>query len=203
MSRSALVDVFVEDRAHEELLRPLLARVAAEEGCAAKPRIRCARGGSSRAIDEMRFTQDLIASATMGIAMPDVFLVGIDGNCTTSAKKRGEIRQRSRVEFRDRLVIACPDPHVERWYMADPDSFHTVVGARPVVGKDKCQRNHYVQLLSTTVAAAGHPQTLGGIEWARDLVGGMDLYRAAKNDAALGHFLDDLRSKLRTLGRQL
>jgi hypothetical protein len=146
----------------------------------------------------MRKVQDLIAAGAAGLEMPDLFLVGIDGNCATRAEKRKEITARTRSEFEGRLVIACPDPHIEKWYMADPDSFHQVVGARPGVGAGKCERGHYRQLLASKVREAGHPSTLGGIEWAEDLAAELDLYRAGKNDPALGAFLDELKSSLRT-----
>jgi hypothetical protein len=93
--------------------------------------------------------------------------------------------------------MACPDPHVERWYLADPASFQVVVGRRPKVGKKKCARDHYKDLLSTAIQQAGYPATLGGIEFAPELVEGMDLYRAKKNDHSLGALLDDLRNQLR------
>ena len=47
------------------------------------------------------------------------------------------------------------------------------------------------------VREAGHPPTLGGLEFAQELVGAMDLYRASKNDHSLGAFVNDLRGKLR------
>lgn len=197
MSRRLVVDVFVEDHAHEVLLLAMLRRLTDSEGCQVQPRIRSARGGHGKAIDEMRRVQEILQQGMTGEKMPDLFLVGIDGNCTTSTEKRREIREQSLAQFGDLLVIACPDPHIERWFMADPDSFHTVVGVRPNVGKEKCRRDHYVQMLAAAVREAGNPATLGGIEFADELVAAMDLYRAAKNDAALGLFLDDLRAALR------
>ena len=44
-----------------------------------------------------------------------------------------------------------------------------------------------------------HVVGVGGIEFAQEIVAGMDLYRAGKNDRSLKAFLDDLRSKLRIL----
>ena len=39
------------------------------------------------------------------------------------------------------------------------------------------------------------------VEFAEDIVGTMDLERAARDDASLKHFLDDLRTALRSLCR--
>lgn len=197
MSRAIVVDIFVEDRAHEELLKPLLARIAAEEGVAVRPRVRSARGGHGRAVTEYELYQRLVRKGAAFAAMPDLVVVAIDGNCTTFAKKRSEIEGATNASFVDRLVVACPDPHVERWYLADPESFRTVVGQQPAVGRKKCERDHYKHILAKAVREAGHPPTLGGVEFASELVGAMDLYRAGKNDHSLGAFVDDLRGKLR------
>jgi hypothetical protein len=43
----------------------------------------------------------------------------------------------------------------------------------------------------------GTPPTLGGIEFARDIVEELDLYRAGKHDRSLGAFVDDLRRRLK------
>jgi hypothetical protein len=51
--------------------------------------------------------------------------------------------------------------------------------------------------LAEAVRDAGHPTTLGGIEFAAELINGMDLYRAGRNDHSLRAFLDDLRKGLR------
>lgn len=131
--------------------------------------------------------------------LADIFMVGIDGNCTTANAKRTEIRTRCLPEFVDSLVIACPDPHIEKWFMADPAGFDRVIGARPKLCSEKCQRDHYKHLLASTVAGAGHPAPLGGIELAEELVEAMDLFQAGKTDPGLGQFLRELRSALQRL----
>lgn len=199
MSSPVVVDVFVEDRAHEAFLVPLLLRIAKGEEIPVAPRVRAARGGHARAIAELKLYQDLVTRGVAGTTHPDLLIVGIDGNCSTFARARRAIEEATRPPLSDRLVVASPDPHVERWYLADPESFKTVVGQRPVVGKKKCARDHYKRVLAKTVRQAGHPATLGGIEFAPELVEGMDLYRAGKGDHSLKAFLDDLRGKLRLL----
>lgn len=199
MSR-LVVDVFAEDRAHEEFLRPAIFRIAAEAGVEMSLRVRSARGGHVRAVAEFKLYQDVLDKGVLGENAPDLIVVGIDGNCSTFARKRQEILDAARPALRDRLVVACPDPHVERWYVADPNSFHTVVGHRPEVGAKKCARDHYKNVLSKSVRQAGHPATLGGIEFARELVQAMDLYRAGRNDHSLRAFVDDLRGKLQQVG---
>lgn len=176
MSSLLMVDLFVEDRAHEEFLKPLVARIADEEEAEIAVRIRSARGGHGRAVEDFKLYQTLVEKGAAGPTHPDLLIVGIDGNCTTFAKKRAEIQSAARATFSDRLVVACPDPHIERWYLADPDSFQSVVGQRPTVGKKKCARDYYKGALAKAVRQAGYPPTLGGIEFAREIVAGMDLF---------------------------
>ena len=200
MNSHIAVDLFVEDGAHEAFVGALVRRIAREEMIEATVRIRSARGGHGRALHELRMYQTLIEKRVFD-GPPDLIVAAIDGNCATFRKKRTEIESATRAVFENRLVAACPDPHVERWYLADPDSFHEIVGHRPSVGRRKCERNHYKRLLADAIRRGDHPPTLGGIEFATELVDAMDLYRAGKDDSSLRTFVDDLRAKFRGLAR--
>ena len=105
MSNQVIVDLFVEDRAHESFLEPLLMRIAREQDIAIEIRVRSARGG------------------------------------------------------------------------------------------------HYKQILMTAIREAGHPTTLGGVDFAFELIEGMDLYRAGGNGSSLNAFLRALRAMLRQIAR--
>jgi hypothetical protein len=100
--------------------------------------------------------------------------------------------------LKDRAVIACPDPHIERWFIADPPSFREAIGNQPKPGKKKCDRDRYKTILAKSVREAGHPSLLGGIEFAREIVDSMDLYRAGKADKSLKDFLDQLGQRLKS-----
>lgn len=97
MSRPINVDQFVGDRAHEEFLRPLIQRIAKEEGVEIVLRVRSARGGHGRAVQEFDLYQTLVNKGVMKTTVPDLIVVGIDGNCMTLAKKRKEIEDAARV----------------------------------------------------------------------------------------------------------
>ena len=198
MSKPLRVDLFVEDIAHEKLLMGLVKRVGREENAVVLCQVRSARGGRARVISEFRIHQNLLAEGMLG-STADLIVAAVDSNCSTFAKTRSEIQAVTRSEFQHRTVSACPDPHIERWYMADPNSFYKVVGYRPVLGPEKCERDHYKQILRTAIQKAGHPAILDGIEFAGELAEAMDLYRAGKADASLKAFLDDLRTTLRRL----
>ena len=143
MSDQVVVDLFVEDRAHEELLKPLLMRVADEEQIVLWTRVRSATGGHGRAMAEFELYQRVVVRSALSNMPADLVVVAIDGNCSTFTEARKRIQDAAVSTLRDRLVAACPDPHVERWYVADPQSFEAVVGHRPSVGSRKCVRDHY------------------------------------------------------------
>jgi hypothetical protein len=195
MSEQLSIGVFVEDRAHEEFVKALLVRLLAESGREAAIRIVVARGGHSRALSELGTYQRLVEKGA--IPAPDLLVVAVDANCSTFAKARNAVATQLADWSRDRAIIACPDPHIERWYLADPDSFRAVVGVRPAVRKRKCERDLYKDTLAGAVVRAGHPATLGGIEFAVELVQAMDLYRAGRAEPSFRHFLRDALAQLR------
>lgn len=197
MSEPLRADLFVEDVAHRRLLESLIERVAREENSTVQCRIRSAQGGHPRAINEFKLYQQSLEKNDLKLASPDLLVVAIDSNCSTLSKKRREIESATKAEYQHLLVCACPDPHIERWYMADLDSFYRIIGHRPALGRIKCQRDYYKQILGQAVEKGGNPATLGGIEFASEFVKEMDLYQAGKADSSLKAFLDDLRSKLR------
>ncbi|MBI5489030.1 MAG: DUF4276 family protein [Deltaproteobacteria bacterium] len=194
-SASTCVEVFCEDVAHERFLDTLVRRLGAEEGIGIVSRLRCARGGHGRVLEEL--TAFLRASQTS----PELLVVAIDANCNRWNPARRAIEDvidRSRFP---RHVVACPDPHIERWLLADPTSLHRVLGAKANPGRRKCARDHYKNVLRRALNAAGHRVTLDGAEFAAEIVASMDLFRAGKAEPSLGHCIDDLRQTLREAAR--
>ena len=196
MSSAIQVDLFVEDSAHEELLRALVRRIAREEGIAVRPRVRSATGGHPRALSEFRLYQrsaDLLESAG---GPADLVVVAIDGNCSSFPEARKRILDAAGPAIRERVVAACPDPHVEKWYLADLQSFKEVIGRGPEAVEDKCERHHYKRILKTAIRQAGHPPS-DGVDFAAELAAAMDFYRAGKDAPSLKAFFDDFRARLR------
>lgn len=199
MSDPPVVDLFVEDHAQEEFLKFLLQRLADERGKQLDVRVRSARGGHGKALTEFEKYQKASAKGFAGLTMPHFVVVGRDSNCSRPNDARKAIHENTEPAFQHRVLVACPDPHVERWYLADPQTFAEVVGSPPKLGKRKCEHELYKKLLSKAVRDAGHPPTLGGIEFARELVQQMDLYRAAKNESTLGQFVKEASSRIQAL----
>jgi hypothetical protein len=197
MSSKQRIDAFVEDRAHEYFISALVKRVADEEEKPVEIQIRCAAGGHGRAVSEFKSYQTFLDKGLL--AVPELIVVAIDANCTRFASKRKEVMDTVSSARSGTVVVACPDPHIERWYMADPESFHRVVGSTPKIKQKKCKRDYYKAALASAVKQAGHPPTLSGVEFAEELVVAMDLYKSSRGDRSLGSFIDDLRSALRRL----
>ncbi len=197
MSDQAVIDLFVEDRAHEKFLHAMLRRLAREEERHIEVHVRAARGGHGRAIKELDIYMKSVKKAVL--AVPDLVVVAIDANCRPYRSKRRDIGRIIKAPLEERAVIACPDPHIERWYLADPPSFYETVGSQPKLGKSKCARDLYKARLADAVASGGHPPTLGGIEFAEDLVERMDLIRAGKSEPSLRDFLEDARRLIKSI----
>jgi hypothetical protein len=190
------VDLFCEDRAHEEFLQAVMERVGRERGVGLDIRVAVARGGHGRVLEELKLHQR--ARAAMG-PTSDILVAAIDANCKDHVEARNEILRHIDEKLFPLHVLAVPDPHIERWYLADPDALRTALGA--VVNREtrKCERHLYKTALVSSLRKAGHPVVLGGAEFAREIVEAMDLYKAGRNERPFKHFLDSLRESMSRL----
>jgi len=200
MAERRRIALFCEDRGHELFVRSLLGRLAAEAGLESIVTAPSARGGHARALGEFVLWQrDFLRQTTH--TLPDLVILLIDANCSPWNEARGRLEEAIDQGVIPHHVVGCPDPHVERWYIADPSAFEEVVGAPPGRDRDKCERQLYKRLVQDAASRAGTPLLTGPADLAPDLVERMDLYRAGKNQPSLGHFLDDLRGALRRLAQ--
>lgn len=198
MNNCVIIDLFVEDKAHEEFVRALIQRIATQEGKEVNIRIASATGGHGKALAELDVYQTsrrILSSAIDGL--PDILVIAIDANCSKYSNMKNQILAHLSIPFKDIAILAIPDPHIEKWYLADSEAIHSVAGIRPSLGKRKCIRNYYKEKLSNIFIDAGHPLTLGGIEFAPEIVDHIDLFRAGKNEKSFKIFVDCLTSALR------
>ncbi|MBI1208135.1 MAG: hypothetical protein GC191_12725 [Azospirillum sp.] len=189
------IDLFVEDQAHEKFLNSLIRRIAVEASQSVVVRTVSARGGHSRVFSELKRYQALLQRGAL--ELPDLLVAAIDANCKGFVEARKLIIDALGVEWRERTAIACPDPHVERRFLADLESFHKVVGFTPSLKRAKCEQDYYKCVLAQAVRDGGHLSLLGGIEFADELVTAMDLQRAQRSTPSLGHFIEDFRALLK------
>jgi len=128
--------------------------------------------------------------------------VATDANCQGYGRRRREVEQEA-VRFEqahpDRLIVAIPDPHVERWMLVDSRAFKAVLGRGCDAPDSKCERQRYKQALLQAMQAAGIVPPLGGMEYAGDIVQHLDLERIGSLDESLGQTVAALRNRLKNL----
>ena len=185
------IALFVEDFAHQQVIGALVRRLAGEYGIDVRLEWRSAVRGHGRVVQELeRYLRDL----ARGGERPDLIVVGTDANCRGLNER---VREIGSPDAPASIVLAVPDPHIERWLLLDGAAFRRVFGRGCDAPDRKCSRNRYKQRLIQAIHAAGTIPTLGGIEFAEDIVQHMDVERAAQTDRSLERFVGELRSAFR------
>lgn len=195
MSDPLTIDLFAEDVGHERLLSAIVQRVVSKYGKLAALKIRSARGGHAKALGELRLYLRALEKGV--VQTPGILIVAIDTNCAGFPAKRAEIADVLEGHPQMTCVVACPNPHIERWFMADRQAFESVIGPCPALGRVKCSKGEYKAKLAQAVAQAGYPSTLGGVEFADEIAEAMNFYWASKADHSLKAFLEELESAIR------
>ncbi len=186
------IALFVEDYAHQEVVGALVLRLAREEGIEVSLDWRSARHGHGRVVHELgEYVRDL---DHQGGRPPDLVIVATDANCKGFNDRAKEL---SRPDLQAPLILAVPDPHIERWLLLDGAAFKAVFGQGCDAPDLKCNRDRYKERLIRAIYDTGITPSLGGIEHARDIVERMDIDRAAGADRSLKRFVEDLRQMLR------
>jgi hypothetical protein len=193
--RPPRVELFCEDVAHERFMQALLKRLTFDAGVRVDIQIRVARGGHGRVISELVTYLRLVQTS------PDLLIVAVDANCAGWTQARRDIRNQIDPSRFPNSVVACPDPHIERWYLADPPSLSLQLGVNVQRRRVKCERGRYKNILTGALMSAGHIVTFGGAEFGDEIVQAMDLYRASKAEPSLANAIDHLQSFLNGLRR--
>lgn len=184
------IAAFVEDFAHRQVIGALIDRVATEGGIEVRVDWRNARRGHGQVVRELKqYLRDLRRQGNL----PDLVVIGTDANC------KGLLERSRQIPVDDSpvpTVLAIPDPHVERWLLLDGAAFKAALGHGCPAPDQKCARDRYKGVLIRAILDAGITPSLGGIEFAEDIVKAMDLVRAANADDSLRRFLEDLRTAL-------
>jgi hypothetical protein len=190
----ARILMFVEDYAHEGFIGGLVRRVASDMGLEAEVSVRTTRGGHGKTITELgKFVRD-VADSREGI--PDVLVVAVDANCHGYAHCRREIEKVAGC-YAHLLVCAIPDPHIERWYLADASAFKQVLGRGCSAPDCKCDRGRYKDLLRRAVLDSGINAPLRGVEYGEELASNVALRNLAQRDRAMAAFVKELSGLLR------
>jgi len=195
VAKAVRVALFVEDFAHEKVIGTLVKRVAEELGFTPQLDWRNATRGHGAVVGELkRYVQDLNAQ---GSPFPDLIIVATDANCHGLKKRKKELTQLNTPLAP--MIFAIPDPHVERWLLLDGAAFRKAVGVGCDAPGRKCDRKRYKKQLVDAILAAGITPSLGGIEFAEDIVQAMDLDNVAQNDRSFKDFITALRGQIKQL----
>jgi hypothetical protein len=200
MAERARIDLFGEDRGHEQFFRPLLERLAKDEGLDVEIHVVSASGGHPRALDALRSFQKALARG-FG-RTPDLLVVVRDANRENWRNVKNDVIRVIDPAVFPRAVVACPAPYVERWCIADPAAFKKIVGVEPGRDPDSRDREAYKRLFSAAIHKAGIPILIDEMDLAPDLVAAMDFYVAGKAQPSLKHCMEDLRGALRALAAE-
>ena len=181
------ISLFVEDIAHQQVIGALVQRLAREYGIAVRLDWRNAVRGHGRVVRELRnYLRDLTDQRD---SLPDLIIVATDANCSGLNERAREIGSQNAPAP---IILAIPDPHIERWLLLDSAAFKSVFGRGCNAPDQKCDRDLYKQRLSQAIYDAGIMPSLGGIEYAEDIVQQMNLERAKRADRSFRRFADNL-----------
>lgn len=182
------IALFVEDHAHQQVIGALLNRIAKEFSIEIKLQWRNAIGGQARVNIEL---DDYLSDLTrQGSPWPDLLIVATDANCQGLNERTRTIRL---PDIPVSIILAIPDPHIERWLLLDGAAFKAVFGRGCSAPDQKCSRNRYKHLLTEAIRATGLLPYFGGVEFAEDILRHMDIDRAARMDISFRRFVEDLR----------
>lgn len=180
------IALFVEDFAHEKVIGTLVQRIANDYGVSVRLDWRNAVGGHSQVVGKFG---DYLRDLQRQGGYPDLIIVATDANCSGLNER---VRQLERPETPAPVVMAIPDPHVERWLLLDGEAFRSVLGRGCDAPDFKCDRDIYKQRLIGAILDAGITPSLGGIEFAEDIMLSLDIGRAARADDSFRRFVGDL-----------
>jgi hypothetical protein len=187
-----------EDIGHETVIRTVMERVAAMMGRPLRVSVRSSRGGYGRMQSELgEFVKDLVRQPA---GRPDLLVLATDANCVGRRVREEQLLPvLGPLQGILPVVLAIPDPHIERWLLMDSRAFKTVLGRGCNAPVDKCKRDLYKKLLEEAVRDAGWRPMIRGMEHAEDLVKAMDFERVRHVEESFGCFLDDLEAAIKSV----
>ena len=136
------IALFVEDYAHQQIIGALVRRISVERDIAIRLDWRVAVGGHGKVITELNnYMRDL---KQQGSPWPDLIVVATDANCKGLNERARELVVRDDLAP---MILAIPDPHIERWLLLDGAAFKAVFGKGCDAPDQKCDRGRYKQRL--------------------------------------------------------
>lgn len=206
MGDKILILFFLEDRAQEDFIKSLVERIAEEESIPNSnlvADIRSARKGSKVINEFKKFLKD---SKKMGTEDIDFLVVAIDGNCKGYMDRVRELEKYIKPghPFKNRVIYAVPDPHIERWYIIDQRALRDGVGLdkAPDLPPRKCKKDYYKNVLNQALRDSGVDSLFSGTEFAERIVEKIDLDLLGMQNAGFQAFIENLRKAFRQMRRE-
>jgi hypothetical protein len=185
------IALFVEDYAHQQVIGALVNRLAASHNIQVRLVWRSARRGHGKVAREFEeFMRDL---KRQGGEPPDMIVVATDANCKGLNDRTKEFPVDASPAP---VILAIPDPHIERWLLLDGAAFKAVFGRGCDAPDQKCSRDRYKGRLVMAIRDTGIAPSLGGIEYAEEIVAEIDIDRASRSDPSFKRFIDQLTDAL-------
>lgn len=189
---------FLEDRAQEGFIKAIVKRIAQDElesESNLSHEIRSGRGGSRVINNFKRFLRDYSELEESDIAF---LVVAVDGNCHGYRNRIQQLENciRSDHPFKNRVVYAVPDPHIERWYIMDQRAVKDGIGLirAPELPPYKCRKGHYKQVLNRALRESNINSLFGGEEYAEQIVDSIqNLNTVIRQNAGFEYFIEELR----------
>ena len=192
-----VIGLFLEDIGHQQFVTTLVRRIASEVDVSVEFNVLNATGGIPRMRDELsRFLRQYAHINSLSF---DLLIIVEDTDCRGEATVKNDVLSVvSRAAYLRDVIVASPDPHIESWYLADPNSLQTLLNSPQLtqIPRGDCEKDKYKREL---VQVFRNSPLGGGIEQAGKLVENMDMYRAGCNVPSLGNFISEVRAKLRLL----
>ncbi|MCC7491990.1 MAG: hypothetical protein IT204_06595 [Fimbriimonadaceae bacterium] len=193
------VVVFAEDTATDQYGQALLERLGGEGGVSLEVVSAVREGGAARAVNELVAYQRRCQRRGVARGPVDLGVVILDADRKGWADSRKRLLQAIDPATFPLVAVGCPDPHVERWYLADRSAFRQTYGAEPATPSPGRPGTDCKRLILEALRAAGDPLPRLYPSAAGRLVQAQDLERAGREVAELDHFIKELRAALQRL----
>ena len=193
----------VEDNAQEQFIKGILKRILKEYGFndddyEITPL--CNKGGKSL----LALKTFINEGKRISFRTKDILIVGSDANCMGFMERKKQIDKIIADSQYKNVIMAIPNPHIERWYLMDLQALKKAVDAPISVNLPsfKCEKGFYKRLLKSAFQSAGIVPPLGGTEYGEEIAKYVDLYECGKIDHGFKEFNEQLRLGLSEFRKQ-
>jgi len=191
--------VYLEDIAQERFICGIIKRLATERSVNVSLEVRNARGGAPVMLSKFK---EALKRWVDELPSQSVIIVCKDTNC-----KRGSVVKR---EFANLLrecegrgiclILALPEPHIERWYLLDQNAFREATGV-PLRGapsgglcrrgRRKRAKDYYKKFIADAARERNIRLTQNGAEFGEEIADALNI-QTCRQDDNFGDFIQQV-----------